>query len=90
MTICRRFTVSGHVQGVFYRQSTLQTAKDLHLRGWVKNLANGDVEVVAQGDEATLHALQDWLWKGPTAAKVKGVVFDEVDLECPPGFEIRY
>ena len=90
MTLCRRFIVSGEVQGVFYRQSTLQTAKDLQVTGWVKNLANGDVEVLACADEATLHALQDWLWSGPSAAKVNSVIFDDVEMAPLPMFEIRY
>lgn len=42
-TLCIKATISGKVQGVFFRQGTLEKARELNLTGWVKNLANGDV-----------------------------------------------
>ncbi|MCH8553347.1 MAG: acylphosphatase [Natronospirillum sp.] len=65
--------VSGRVQGVFYRGSTQQTAQSLGLTGWVRNLSDGRVEIVAEGEPEQLQKLYDWCHAGPIAAKVSGV-----------------
>lgn len=70
--------VSGRVQGVTFRQGCRQTARSLHLVGWVRNLADGRVEVWAQGDAPACDRLVDWLWAGPPAAAVTGVEADAV------------
>jgi len=61
------------VQGVFYRQSTRDKAKDLLLTGWVRNVRNGDVEIVCEGDEEDVAALIVWCKAGPPAALVRDV-----------------
>lgn len=66
-------TVRGHVQGVFFRQETRREASSLGLTGWVRNRADGTVEVFAQGDRPSLDRLVDWLWVGPARAEVTGV-----------------
>ena len=71
--VCRRFLVSGRVQGVFYRASTLDRAEQLQLCGFVRNLPDGRVEVLACGNDAALVTLQDWLWQGPPGARVDDV-----------------
>lgn len=70
--------VSGQVQGVNYRQACRQTARSLGLFGWVRNLADGRVEVWAQGDPDACDKLVEWLWAGPPAASVTGVETDTV------------
>lgn len=65
--------VSGRVQGVFYRGSTQQTAQSLGLTGWVRNLQDGRVEILAEGDPDQLQQLLDWCWHGPAAAEVSDV-----------------
>lgn len=65
--------VTGDVQGVFYRASTLEQAQQLNLSGWVKNLADGSVEVVAEGSRYALDTLADWCKRGPPAAAVDHV-----------------
>jgi acylphosphatase len=65
--------VSGRVQGVFYRQSTVDVAAALGLRGFARNLPDGRVEVVAEGERAALEALLDACRRGPPAARVEGV-----------------
>lgn len=70
--------VSGRVQGVTFRQSCRQTARALGLVGWVRNLADGRVEVWAQGEPDACDQLVDWLWSGPAGASVTGVEADAV------------
>ena len=65
--------VSGTVQGVFFRKSTLQQALDLGLKGWVRNLEDGRVECKAIGCESDLLKLLHWMGKGPIQAKVNRV-----------------
>lgn len=69
-----RFLVVGKVQGVLFRASTRERALDLGLRGRATNLADGGVEVIAEGQAAALDALEAWLQQGPPAARVGSVV----------------
>ena len=62
--------VSGRVQGVFYRLSTKRKAKILNLTGWVKNLSDGTVEIIVEGEEDNLRKLLAWCRKGPLIARV--------------------
>lgn len=70
---CRRFLVSGQVQGVWFRASTRDQALRLGLAGHAVNLPDGRVEVVACGEDAALDALAAWLWQGPPRAEVRAV-----------------
>jgi acylphosphatase len=63
--------VEGIVQGVGFRYCAAQTARALGLRGYVRNLPDGCVEVVAEGEEARLERLRAWLEKGPPGAYVR-------------------
>ena len=84
-------TVSGRVQGVFYRDSTCQKAQQLGLTGWVRNLPDGRVELVAQGHETALNALQAWLWQGPPLAKVSAVEVELLETaQNYPDFSVRF
>jgi acylphosphatase len=65
-----RFIVSGKVQGVFFRASARDRAQALGLRGFAKNLADGRVEILAAGDDATIDELAAWLREGPPLARV--------------------
>lgn len=74
--------VSGIVQGVFFRAHTTMAARSLGLSGWVKNLIDGRVEIVAEGARQRIGRLISWCQKGPPAAEVEGV---EVMYEKPLG-----
>ncbi|WP_126453941.1 acylphosphatase [Sulfuriflexus mobilis] len=90
MKPCVHCIVSGHVQGVFYRAATQEQALSLGLKGWVRNLADGRVELKACGPAQQLQQLQDWLWQGPPHAQVNDVVCEEVEaLEVSTTFEVR-
>lgn len=67
------------MQGVCYRASTCAEAKRLGVVGRVHNLADGGVEVVAQGEPEAVAALIGWLWKGPVLARVTAVRVAEVE-----------
>ena len=91
MPNCRHYLVAGHVQGVFYRATTEETARRLGITGWVRNLRDGRVELVACGDPGQLAALEAWLRKGPVGARVDQVVAsDPGDSSEFTGFAIRY
>ena len=69
-----RFLVSGRVQGVFFRASTREQARQLGLRGHARNLPDGRVEVLAVGEADAVDALARWLRHGPPRARVDAVI----------------
>lgn len=69
----RRFTVTGHVQGVGFRWFVARHARSLGLSGYARNLEDGRVEVLASGEEPALARLEELLRSGPANARVIGV-----------------
>jgi acylphosphatase len=86
MSPARLYTIKGRVQGVFFRDSTRRVAKSLGITGHAINLPDGDVEVLACGDEALLVRLGEWLKEGPPHARVDEVAERDVEREAPQGF----
>ena len=84
-----RINVKGKVQGVFYRSSTQAKAKELGLSGWVRNEEDGSVLIEAEGEEQKLEKLLDWCRKGPGAAVVNDVEFEEIEPKGVNGFEVK-
>jgi acylphosphatase len=72
--------ISGRVQGVGFRFSAYDEAKDLALAGWVRNLASGDVEIVAEGKQENLQMLAAWAHLGPPSANVTQVREDWLEF----------
>ena len=62
--------VSGRVQGVWFRESTKKEAEKLGIAGWVRNLADGRVEAVFEGEKEKVEKMADWARRGPIFAKV--------------------
>lgn len=85
--ICLRCRVEGRVQGVFYRASTRNQARELGVSGFARNLPDGAVEVLACGDVGAVRALRDWLWEGPSHAAVEQVDCREEPFQERDGFE---
>ena len=86
---CRRFLVSGRVQGVFYRDSTRRQAQAIGVTGWVRNLYDGRVEVLACGDSRKLETFKKWLEIGPEYAKVTNIEeIDEQPSNIPATFDV--
>ncbi len=65
--------VTGKVQGVYFRQNTMRTAKHHGATGWVRNLDDGRVEAVIEGEEDSVRKVVDWCHQGPPASKVDAV-----------------
>ena len=81
--------VSGQVQGVFYRNSTQEAAREREVDGWVRNLEDGRVEAVFEGPEAAVEAMVEWCHEGSPRAAVSDV---EVEYGPPEGcsdFSVR-
>jgi acylphosphatase len=83
--------ILGRVQGVFFRASTQEMARSLGLTGWVRNLPDGRVEVVFEGENVAAEAMRDWCRMGTPPARVDRL---EADEESPTGeftdFKIVY
>ena len=71
--IARHFTVSGRVQGVGFRWFVVREASSRNLKGWTRNLPDGRVEVLAQGEPDAVRELAEALARGPSAARVDRV-----------------
>jgi acylphosphatase len=73
-------TISGRVQGVSYRMSAWEKARQLGLTGWVRNLSDGRVEMEIEGDAQQLQQMTDWAWQGPRFAEVSHVEISEITV----------
>ena len=87
--MCKTYKVAGRVQGVFYRVSAREKAQQLNLRGWVKNLPDGQVETYACGQSEQLGEYEQWLKNGPRLAKVLGIDVETSACTQSEGFEIK-
>jgi acylphosphatase len=82
--------VSGRVQGVTYRASTREAARERGVDGWVRNLEDGRVEAVFEGDPEAVESMVAWCHDGPRRAQVADVGTEDEPPEGLTGFEIRY
>ena len=82
-------TVSGKVQGVYFRACTEKEAQRLNLRGFVRNERNGDVYIEAEGEDANLNQLINWCQTGSPNAIVKDIKVAEGEVKGFPEFVIR-
>ena len=71
--IARRLVIHGRVQGVFYRDWTVATARDLGLAGWVRNLPDGTVEAHLEGDRPAVDRMEAAMHDGPARAQVERI-----------------
>ena len=71
--------IKGKVQGVFFRASTKEKANELGIKGWVKNMPDGNVEVLAAGNKDQLENFIEWCRRGPTQAIVSDVVVSDAE-----------
>lgn len=76
MLVRAHVIVSGRVQGVLFRWETLRRARSLGICGWVRNLPDGRVEALLEGEEKNVNKLLDWMRVGPEMAVVKSLEVD--------------
>ena len=90
MRVARRYVIDGRVQGVGFRWFAHDTAAREGVHGWVRNLADGRVEVMAEGESSAVERLEVAIRRGPSSARVDAV---DVEEHAPAGrvtgFEIR-
>ena len=87
--IRRRVVARGHVQGVFFRDSTREEAQSRGVGGWVRNTDDGAVEAVFEGAAEEVQALLDLCRSGPGQAQVEDLEVHEEPPEGLTGFEVR-
>ena len=83
-----RLTIKGKVQGVFYRATAKDVADLMGVNGWIKNLPNDNVEIIATATEEILQKFINWCKQGPPKAKVDDVNVEELELQEFNGFRI--
>ncbi len=81
--------VSGEVQGVNFRGATHEKAEELGLNGWVRNLQDGRVEAVFEGEPEAVRQMIEWCESGPSSADVDDVSVEQETPEGLSGFEVR-
>lgn len=88
-TIRRHLVVHGKVQGVFYRDSVREAARNEGVAGWAANRSDGSVEVVLEGPAEAVESVVGYCRQGPSSADVESVDEHEETPEGLPGFQIR-
>jgi len=86
---CMLCFISGRVQGVGFRAATKTKAQELGIKGWVKNLPDKRVEALLCGEPGAIDTMRDWLWHGPSAAKVNDVACEEIACQTFAEFTIQ-
>lgn len=89
MKITKRIKVIGKVQGVFFRKSTQEKAKELDVNGWVRNEEDGSVLTEIEGQQHAVRALEGWLKQGPPNANVENLVVQDRNEQGYTSFEIK-
>lgn len=88
MTI--QIEITGKVQGVFYRATAKKIADKLQVKGWIRNMENGNVEAVVSGENEMISEFTEWCKKGPAAAVVHNVVIKKCIDSNFNDFSIRH
>ncbi len=90
MIVARRFLISGHVQGVGFRYFAEGRAAVEGVHGWVRNLPDGRVETLVEGELESVNRVEAALRRGPSGARIDNVVVEWVDpTGRATGFSIR-
>lgn len=79
------YRVEGRVQGVAFRASCRNEAQRLGLTGYARNMPDGSVQVLVCGDRGAVDAMEVWLWRGPSLARVRSVIALDPPPESDPG-----
>ncbi len=87
--VCIRLKVTGLVHGVFFRASMSAVASGKRVAGWVRNIPDGSVEAMLEGEEADVMGVVEWARRGPPRARVDSVVLEVQPLKKLHGFRIQ-
>ena len=85
-----RVTISGRVQGVFFRASCAKLARDLGLAGSVRNLRDGRLSATFQGPDDAVDRILAWCREGPPMARVDTLEVEDVPVSDAPGFRVEH
>jgi acylphosphatase len=88
-TVRRHVTISGEVQGVFFRETARRKATEAGVAGWITNRSDGRVEAVFEGPPEAVDELVDFCRHGPTAATVEDIDVQTEEPESVSGFDVR-
>lgn len=88
--IHKNITVIGHVQGVGFRFACRTMAQSLGIKGFVKNIYNGDVYIEAEGTEVQLRHFIEWCYKGPNYSNISDVIIEEGEIKGYKFFDITH
>jgi acylphosphatase len=88
-TVRRHVTISGEVQGVFFRETARRKATEAGVAGWITNRSDGRVEAVFEGPAEAVDELVEFCGHGPTAATVEDVDVQTEEPESLSGFDVR-
>ena len=88
--IARMVKIFGRVQGVFFRQWTINQARAFGVAGWVRNAPDGTVEAQVEGDEGAVSKMIDGMRRGPSQARVEDLTVESIEPEGISGFTVRY
>lgn len=91
-SIQKKLIIVGRVQGVFFRLETQKEARRLGISGYVKNLPDGSVQAVIQGDAQTVGEMIKWCYQGPPASKVDHIDLSDIEPldDFSDRFDVRY
>ncbi|MGK7942021.1 MAG: acylphosphatase [Crocosphaera sp.] len=87
--ICVHVLITGIVQGVGYRYSTVQEAQKLGIKGWVRNLRDSRVEAIFEGKEPLVKQMVQWCHQGPRSAKVRDVTVKTIESQGYQEFAVE-
>ena len=87
--IARLVKIFGRVQGVFFRQWTINQARALGVAGWVRNAPDGTVEAQVEGDEESVGKMIDGMRRGPSQARVEDLTVEIIEPEGIRGFSVK-
>ena len=84
-----RVQVRGRVQGVFFRAEARTRAESLGVAGWIRNLPDGSVEAVFEGEDERVESMVEWCRRGPAGAEVEAVDVEREEPVGEAGFRVR-
>jgi acylphosphatase len=88
--VARHLSITGRVQGVFFRAWSREQADELGVKGWIRNRPDGHVEAHVEGEEGAVDQMIERLRKGPPAADVENLRTWDADVCDFDGFEVRH